>query len=316
MKLTQMFRTLFLAGILLLGSCSADNDLTGDIDPVHISVSFSGFNITTSPMTRGQEGDGTLPEHLNRCALKVFDADGTMVKSFSQKRESTQGSQGEPSFGSASFNLAPGTYTFVGVLNEAKGATTEALAAIEPATIISSTEASLPGNYVFDTYCCSKTVTIDATTRSVTLDMGSRINSRFKLTITDVPPEAVSKVQVVIAPESSAPTGSISFNPSTGLATTQQYYRATRDISNHTAATSDIVFDILPSANPLTTGVLLNALDDATPTPNKLYYRELTAVVFIPNRITHATGKLFVSDTQVFSIGVSNPWSQTEKIEF
>lgn len=316
MKLTQMFRTLFLAGILLLGSCSADNDLTGDIDPVHISVSFSGFNITTSPMTRGQEGDGTLPEHLNRCALKVFDADGTMVKSFSQKRETVSGSQDEPHFGSASFTLNPGTYTFVGVLNEAKAATTEALAAIEPATITSSTLASLPSNYVFDTYCCSQTVTIDATTRSVTLDMGSRINSRFQLSITDVPPADVSKVRVVVAPDSPATPSSISFNPTTKLATTQYRYTATRDITDHTAATSDIVFDILPSANPLTTNVRLYAQDDATPTPKTLYYRELPAVGFIPNRITHATGKLFVSDTQVFSIGVSNPWSQTEKIEF
>lgn len=267
-----------------------------------ISVSFSGFDITTTPMTRA--GESTIPENLNRLALKVFDADGVEAATIAQKGT-------DPDFGTATLTLAPGTYTFVCVLNEAKAADAQALAAIAPATITSATEATVPGYVARDTYCCTQQVEVTSSTQSVTLNMGSRINARFKLSITDAAPASVSTMRITISPDGAAYSGNcLSINPTTGRALVNTKYQGEKSVSGSITDTQiDLYLPATESDQPFTTSVKLEGRNSSG---TVLYTRTLTDVQFLPNNITHATGRLFdpLTASATFTFGTTD-WSTT-----
>lgn len=245
-----------------------------------------------------------IPDNINRLAIKVFNADGVEAATLSQKAT-------DADFGSISLTLAPGTYTFVCVLNEAKAASDEALAAIAPATITSPTEATIPGYVVRDTYRCSKQVLVTSTTQSVTLNMGSRINARFLLTITDAAPAEVTKLVISINPDAPQPTGGcLSINPSTGRATSATLYSGNKSVSGSITDTQiDLYLPATESDAPFTTSVKLEGRNSSG---TALYTRTITGVQFLPNNVTHATGRLFdpLNTSATFTFGTTD-WSTT-----
>lgn len=288
-----------LSALLLLASCTQQEEsfILNPSSPHQITVSFSGFNITTSPLTRATE---TLPDNINRLSLKVFNADGDAVATVQQKR-------GEEGFGTASLTLAQGSYTFVCVLHEAKAGNATALAAIEAATINSATEAILPGIAARDTYCCTQSVQVTGSTTDITLAMGTRINARFKLTVTDQAPTTVRKVRIYINPEATDPTGSITLNPSTGLVATPLRFYGTKQLE--TTTVPDIEIDTYLPTVPYLTTVLLEGRNDANTTV--LYTRTIDNVTFNPNQLTHATGRLFAPLTSTFSF-TTTTWTTSD----
>lgn len=288
-----MFRYILITLFLLLVSCANNAESIPNETFVNLNVSFSGFNITSSPMTKADD-DTTLPSEVNRCALKVLNESGVEVKSFSQKKRDTD-------FGDISMSLVAGKYTFVCVLNQA------ATDSDAPASITSATIAEIPGKSVRDIYCCSKVVDVSVDTKSVELSMGSRINSRFCLTITDVPPTNVKRIRVRIAPELSAPSSSLSINPSSGCINAERLYQGTRQITDYTAATPDIVFDLLLPQIPYNTTIQIDALGESD--SQVFFSKTLTDVQFQPNRITHATGTIFSTTTGISFTFTSNEWS-------
>lgn len=277
----------FTAGVLILLLTSCTTSVFDDQvvePPLHqVTISLTSFDITTAPMTRA--GESTIPENLNRLALKVFDADGGEAATIAQKGTDSD-------FCSIQLTLAPGTYTFVCILNEAKAATDDALAAIAPATITSATEATIPGYVARDTYTCTQQVTITQSTESVTLNMGSRINARFQLTITDAAPSDVKKLYITINPDAPQPTdGCLSINPTTGRATSATRYSGNKSVSGSiTDTTIDLYLPATEPDAPFTTSVKLEGRNSGG---TALYTRTLTDVQFTPNNITHATGHLF-----------------------
>lgn len=283
-----MFRYIFLAIIFMMVSCSAHHEINVDITPVEINVSVDGFDITSSSMTRA--GESSIPENLNRCALTVFNTNGEVVTTISQKL-------GESSFGTATLTLEPGDYTFVCILNDSKSTGAAA------ATITSPTSATIPGFMAHDTYCCSQSVTITSNTTDVTLDMGTRCNSRFKLIITDAVPAGVSKIRLTIMPDGTESGASIAINPSTGLTPSPLMFYGNKPLT--TTTVPEIQMDVLLPENPYSTSVVIegrNADDEV------LYSRTIDNVEFAPNKMITATGCLFGTSTS-FSFSTTD-WSE------
>lgn len=301
-----------LAATLLVVSCSTHyNNNAEDLTPVNIQVSFEGFDLSTSPMTRaGEQTTTTIPDGINRLALKVFNGEGTAVSTITQKKEET-------GFGTVSLTLIPGEYTFVCILNEATGFGSTPLADVAPATITSATLATIPGTVAHETYCCVQTLMITSSTTSLSFNMGSRINARFSLTINDDAPSNVKTLAVIINPVAPRTEGGcLSINPTTGRATSEILFMGTKSVSGHI---TDTFLDIyVPETNgaTFTTSVRLEGRDDATPDPNILYTRTIANVPFASNQNTHAQGSLFTPSDFSITFSFSNPWDGVNEITF
>lgn len=291
-----------LVGIVSCAPSGAENEI---VEPHTISVSFSGFGISSVPMTRATD---VIPENLNRLALKVFDTEGGVVQTIQQKKADT-------GFGTVQLTLAPGTYTFVCVLNEAVAADVAALADIAAANIVSSTEARIPGWFAHDAFTCVKTVDITSSTTSVSIDMGNRINARFRLKVTDTAPDAVKAVRFTISPNASSPsTDYLTINPTTGRATSEVKYIAQK--ANITNTVPEFEIDLYIPSNPFTTEVKLEGRDASSSNSKVLYTRTVTGVQFVPNNITIATGKLFDPATVAGSFTFTNADWTTSDVSF
>lgn len=294
-----------LAATLILASCSTNPENTEDLAPVSVQVAFDGFNVSTSPLSRAESTE--IPTEINRIALKVFNGDGTEVSSIAQK-------QGDDGFGTVSLTLVPGSYNFVCVMNQAKAIGNTPLENVAAATITSTTEATIPGTLGHDTYCCTQSVTITQTSNSISLNMGSRVNARFVLKVTDKVPAAVKTLAIIINPDAAAPTdGCLSINPSTGRATAATKYLGTKNI---TAAPNEAQMDIYIPETSFITKVRIEARDNVTPTPNILYDHTIENVPFASNQRTNATGRLFDSTASCSFTFSTDTWTDSPLISF
>lgn len=292
---------LFVICTFSVASCSPNGAESEIVEPHTVSVSFSGFGISSVPMTKATD---VIPDNLNRLALKVFDSDGGEVYSVQQKKTDT-------GFGTVSITLAPGAYTFVCVMNEAVAADEASLANISAANIVSQTEARIPGRSAHDAFTCVKTETVTASTTSVSINMGSRINARFRLKVTDAAPDAVKAVRFTISPNASSPsTDYLTINPTTGRATSEVKYIAQK--GNITNTVPEFEIDLYIPSNPYTTTVKLEGRDNT----NALYERTVTGVRFVPNNITIATGRLFDPLSVTGSFTFTNADWTTSDIQF
>lgn len=138
--------------------------------------------------------------------------------------------------------------------------------------------------------------------------MGTRINARFKLTVTDQAPAAVKKVRIYLTPDGTEPSGSITLNPTTGLVAAPLKFYGTKELDTSTVPEMEID-TYLPQA-PFVTTVLLEGRDASNPA-NILYTRTIDNVTFNPNQLTHATGRLFAPLTSTFTF-TTTTWTTSD----
>ncbi len=283
--------------LTFFSSCTSSGDFilaSEEIDQnqkfydVSFTFSSSDFTITTRDnFTRDNSTRAVtseIPAHLNRLSLKVFDADGGVVATLSQKRESLAENE---TFGSLSLKLPVGDYTFVAVLHELPSNKLE----LAPATITSPTEAALPSSRIYDTYCCVQSVTITASAgQSLTLALATRINAQFRLETLDAVPDDIASIYMIVNPDATKVPDQPTFNPTTGLASGSWQYGV-----NLTAASGqpfDRSFSVLQDADPQSTTVELRPVDTSGQYATQ-YQRTLEAVSLQRNHQTHALGYLF-----------------------
>lgn len=289
----------FLSTVLLMffTSCSPSSDNILDNEEfvqnqalygVSLTFSSSDFSISTCDITSRdlttRAVTSEIPEHLNRLSLKVFDADGGVVATFSQKQEDLDENE---SFGSLTLKLPVGDYTFVAVLHELPSNKLE----LASASITSPTEATLPSSRIYDTYCCVQPATITSSAdQSLTLALGTRINAQFRLETLDAVPADISSIYVIVNPDATKVPDQPTFNPTTGLASCSWQYGV-----NLTATSSlpfDRSFSVLQNADPQTTTVELHPVNTSGQYATQ-YQRTLDAVTLQRNYQTHAVGYLF-----------------------
>lgn len=250
---------------------------------VSLTFSSSDFTISTRDITT-RAVTSAIPDHLNRLSLKVFDADGGVVATLSQKRESLAENE---SFGSLSLKLPVGDYIFVAVLHELPSNKLE----LAPATITSPTEATLPSSRIYDTYCCVQPATITTSAdQCLTLALGTRINAQFRLETLDAVPDEISSIYVVVNPDATKVPDQPTFNPTTGLASGSWQYGV--NLTATSGQPFDRSFSVLQHADPQSTTVGLRPLNASGQYATQ-YQRTLEGVTLQRNYQTHALGYLF-----------------------
>lgn len=303
----KILNAVLMTTVLLtfFSSCSPSSDNILDSEEIlqnqalyDVSLTFSSSDFTITTRDLSTHDDSTrdlstravtseIPSHLNRLSLKVFDVDGGVVATLSQKRESLAENE---TFGSLTLKLPVGDYTFVAVLHELPS---DKLS-LSPATIISPTEATLPSSRIYDTYCCVQSSTITtAADQSLTLALGTRINAQFRLETLDAVPEEIKSIDMIINPDATNVPSEPSFNPTTGLATGQWKYEV--NLTATTGQVFDRSFSVLLPEDSQTTLVELNPINTSNQRVAK-YKRILEAVTLQRNHQTHACGYLFGQD--------------------
>lgn len=292
MKIILNIALLTTVLLMFFISCTPSSDNILDIEEIaqnqelyDVSLTFSSsdFTITTRDITT-RAVTSEIPDHLNRLSLKVFDADGGVVTTLSQKRESLAEDE---TFGSLALKLPAGDYTFVAVLHELPSNKLE----LAPATITNPTEATLPSSRIYDTYCCVQPATITTSAdQSLTLALGTRINAQFRLETLDAVPDEISSIYVVVNPDAAKVPDQPTFNPTTGLASGSWQYGV--NLTATYGQPFDRSFSVLQNADPQSTTVGLRPLNTSGQYATQ-YQRTLEGVTLQRNYQTHALGYLF-----------------------
>lgn len=283
--LTTVLLTFFSSCTSSFDNILAPEDIAPSQKLYDVSLTFSSsdFTITTRDITT-RAVTSEIPDHLNRLSLKVFDADGGVVTTLCQKRESLADNE---TFGTLALKLPAGDYTFVAVLHELPSNKLE----LASATIISPTEATLPSSRIYDTYCCVQTATITTTSdQSLILALGTRINAQFRLETLDAVPADISSIYVIVNPDAAKVPDQPSFNPTTGLASCSWQYGV--NLTAISGQAFDRSFSVLQDADPQTTTVKLCPVNTSGQYATQ-YQRTLESVSLQRNYQTHALGYLF-----------------------
>lgn len=208
---------------IALSSCSSlevDDTLSVESRLVDVSITFDGLNITQEPdaprtnAPRKASDKNANEVSVSRIALSIYDKTGSLVRTFTQSKT-------DEGFGTINCKLLVGNYTFVAV---AHGVFTNDDSA---ASILSTTEASLPIPLHPTLYTCSQAVTIaDNSSQPVTLDMGTRATSSLTVVVTDATPDTITAMQIIVSPEGQS-AAAATFNPATGYASDTYRYEKT-----------------------------------------------------------------------------------------
>lgn len=253
-----------------------------------VIVSIGGLDVTASPLTRATAADAKVT-HIT---LTAFDAAGTAAFTFTQ-------TSADADFGTITALLPVGEYTFVAVAHKLpEGA--------PGASIVSPTQASVTGYTDLLTYSCAQAVSVsDNASQSVTLDMGRRKNAVLTLTITDPTPAEVETLQLIVSPTAVALPDAVTYNPTTGFATSTWRYERTiiKDGDTFTGITYGLPILLASAEQQL--DVTFNALDGQG---NVLYTRSKSAVLFQQAAYTKVSGTFFSSATDgsfLFDTGIT-----------
>ena len=209
----------------IFSSCSVKGDLAvcekSEVKS-EVYLDLRGFGLEQSSLTKASE---TQAPH--RIVFKAFDSFGKAVY------DSTQVSSQE-GFGSLSFELSPGAYTFVAVAHDVALTGSPAAANPDPtvaASVASKEQATVPEPLIQDTFCDTLNVTIKPGVPFAAGMTLERIISSFEIYLNDKVPEGTKMFKIVANTSGSAASGNASFNPSTGLAATDRQYVKEVDIS-------------------------------------------------------------------------------------
>lgn len=193
-----------------------------------------------------------------------------------------------------------GSYKFVAVADTSTSTA-------DVATINAVNEVSFGSAPVCNpTYTAVQDVTIAGnTTQNVTVDMGTRKNATFAAMFKDDNPSDVTKIQIIISPDSTA-YSDLKVNPSTGLAVALWKYEKTFNLTTLGVTTvKDNRFSVplMLTAASQTLVVTVNAL---SATDEVLYTRTLNDVPLQQGHLTLATGTFFSPEaTNTFSFDVT-----------
>ena len=265
-------------------SCRQDNlTIKPSGQKVRVDVTLADFVISTEDdATRASDKNATEVS-INRIAFSVFDKNGNVV-------HSEQGvDPNDPKFGTFSFLVIPGDYTFVTVAHKASGDNDGA------AEIRSLSEATITTKKMSTTYSCTQQVNVvPHRTQSFSVECGKRRTSTFKLLCTDETPANVASCEIILNPSASYST-SYTFDPSTGLISEQQQYKNTFnvvDITRKTFKGVSLSVQCLLTAETQSIDITVNMKDAEGETVKSRTFKN---VEMKPHRDTKATGPFFHS---------------------
>lgn len=268
-------------------SCRQDNlSIAPSDEPVRVNVTLADFAISMEDdATRASDKNATEAA-VNRIAFAVFDKDNKAVYSETEDVSAAD-------FGSFSFLVIPGDYTFVTVAHKASGEDDMA------AEIKSISEATIETSKVLNTYSCTKTVSVVPNkTQSFSVECGQRRTSTFRLQCTDETPSNVATCEIIITPSASYST-SYTFNPGTGLVSAMQQHKvsfAVAGTDHNSLKGVNLNAQCFLASETQSIDVTVN-MRDASGSVVKT--RDFKSIPMKQHRVTQASGPFFHSTANV-----------------
>ena len=184
---------------IAMTSCeSGITEVTTSGKPVKVHVNMSGFDIET--MTRSTTSADNVG--VSGIAFAVIDSEGEIVYSKQQ-------ANGETGFGSVSFELTEGTYTFAAeahIYSDVSSISVSGGKAI----------ATIDDSKIYETFAKSQQVTVTAG-ENIDIQMTlSRISAQLSLVTKDNQPEGAKKLQFFIGDATKSSYNSFSIDLATG----------------------------------------------------------------------------------------------------
>lgn len=293
-----MKKFIVMAAIVLsIVACSNDSELTNVVanqkETAPVTVRVNDFSITTEEMpsgggmTRAAQDPATY-SGVGAMTLAFYDAeDHEVVKITQIKSDNTT----YTTFGQFTANLQVGTYTMV--------ALGYYYHADDVFTLTSPTEAAFTSERPRETFCATQSVTVTSAS-ALDLDVTlNRISSWLYIQSTDNRPAGIAKIRTTYA------KGGKSFNPTTGLATTDAGFAQTNTPS--AAIGSAVTFSSYPflATDEENINVTIQVLDADD---NVLFAHTVNNVPFKRNRKTTLRGNIFTAGTSSAGFQLETSW--------
>lgn len=282
----KLISFLFALTTAVAVSCTKSQNLT----PVHVSVEDFLITIDTFSDTKTT----VAPENYNgvkALTLAFHDSENTETYKSTQLKT-------DDGFGEFSLALVPDTYTMVvvgyGIYDD------------EVFTLTSPTVAGFTTD-CRETFVATQEVTVSGTAAvelSATLD---RIVAKLMVISTDGRPEGVARIRMGFS------AGNKSFNPSTGLATSNTSFSNSVGISAPVGDPTSSVCYLFLSSDEQNINVTIDALDADN---NVLFERIVPAVPFQRNRCTKLTGSVYSVPASAGSFLLNKDWEDDYEQSF
>lgn len=270
---------LFVA-VSLLSACHKDD--YGKLSEVVLNVNdfdIVNQNIGSTPISKSEDADTS--KIIKSITVAFYAANGTEQYKHTQRRSDTSSFSGT-NFGHFRFLLPSGTYTMV-VLGYGSDSTI---------ALTSPTVATFSDRRIRDCFAKIETIHVNSTGVNTISAELSRIVSMFSLRSLDQQPEGIDSIRI------SVNKGSRTFNPTTGLATSD-------DGASYTASTSSIVGRCLSAPFYL---FLTSDVETVDFTYTLYSHGSAVTTRTIPNvelrrnRKTIATGHVYHNSTSAFTL--------------
>lgn len=265
----------------LLSSCSVRVNLSDDLSKSVVTVSMRTFSVSESDIPVSTKAtDVSLPDRL---VFKAIDSSGKSVYECQQVA-------GQDDYGSVSFELSPGSYSFVAV---AHGVSSQSVGSDVAASIQSASRVVMPEDVVFDTFCGTKSVTVLPATDFVA-DMNlPRVNSRFFIEVTDALPVGIARFEIRVNAGGAEAQGNAGINPENGFAIDDRCYVRSYDVSGYVGKTNrKFGANLFLTGTTQSVDVVATAYDSDG---GVIASHELNDITLRQNRMTTAQGKFFQS---------------------
>ncbi len=298
MILKNLKTTTLLLLALIASSCekavfddNTDTPSESDANVILHVASLEQIPFSTTDGTRAQQDITELCSRLN---FVIFDNQGNKVKTLAQKAA-------DSSFGTASFNIEPGSYQLAIIAHNSDGT----------ATVTAADKITFPNNLVTDTFYYYGTLVVGSEPQTYELQL-QRVVSMFRLVLTQPLSSSVHKLKFYYT------GGSSTFSAVSGYGCVQS-----RQTVNLTVSSGQQTFDVytFPHEQNDLLKITITALDAQD---NAIDERVFEDVPITRNQITRYTGSLFgnssggveESSTNLIRMTADGEWAATNDHQF
>ena len=288
-----------MAGMLLLfAACSNEsvNEVINDtLVPVRVHV--SGFTISQEDFQTPRRAAQDVADYSGvKVVTLAFYSGSTEVYKHEQVRGALE--EGE-TLGEFECSLPMGSYTMV-VIARGQGDG-------DVFTLTSPTEAAYTGDHSRETFAYTQEVNITNTSAvdiSATLN---RIIAKLQVYSTDNKTSNANSVRMTFA------AGGKSFNPTSGLATSNTGFANTVPISAAVGSTSNSISYLFLKSDEQDINVTIDVLDTDGAV---LFSKTVENVPFKRNRVTKLTGAMYTNDAVSGAFQLETAWLDDENVAF
>jgi len=290
-KRTTIQLIAFLAILMLVAGCQREKETAT------VRVHLSGFTIEQEEFPELRSAvDPAGYGPVTAITLAFYGSSGYEACKITQYKNNLQ--PGE-TFGDFSCSLPVGTYTMVAVAYAYNNG--------DVFTLTSPTEAGYSTERPRETFCKTQAVTVSSAAQldlSVTLN---RISSMLSVVSTDGRPAEATKIRTTYA------KGGKSFNPTTGLALSDNGFSQTNNPSSAVGAGITVSSFPFLFSDEETMTITLEVLDA---NDNVLITKTIPNVPFQRNRKTILTGDVFTPGSSTAGFQLETSWLPDNQVTF